>query len=45
MVKPLKTDAWIAKPHNNNEKQERTIEIEITLIDKKNSYITRGFDC
>jgi len=26
----------MAKPNNNNEKQERTIEIKITLIDKKN---------
>jgi len=35
----------MAKPHNNNEKNERTIEIEIVLIDKKNNYITRGFGC
>jgi len=35
----------MAKPHNNNEKQERTIEIEIALIDKKRSYITGGFGC
>ena len=33
----------MTKPHNNNEKQERTIEIEITLIDKKNDCIKRGF--
>jgi len=33
----------MVKPHNNNEKQKRTIEIEIALIDKKISYITRGF--
>jgi len=35
----------MTKPHNNNEKQKRTIEIEIALIDKKSSYITRGFGC
>jgi len=32
----------MTKPYNNNEKQEITIEIEITLINKKSSYITRG---
>ena len=32
----------MAKPHNNNEKQKRTIKIEIALIDKKSSYITRA---
>ena len=32
----------MTKPHNNNEKQKRTIEIEIALIDKKSSYITRA---
>jgi len=35
-----KNNAWIIKPHNNNEKAgKKTIEIEITLIDKNNSYI------
>ena len=33
----------MTKAHNNNKKHKRTIEIEITLIDKKNSYITRNF--
>jgi len=35
----------MTKPHNNNEKQKITIEIEIALIDKKASYITMGFGC
>jgi len=35
----------MVKPHNNNEKQKRIIEIEIALIDKKNNYITRCFGC
>ena len=34
----------MAKPHNHNEKQKRTIEIESALIDKKTSYLTRAFD-
>ena len=33
----------MTKPHNNNERQEITIEIEIELVDRKSSYITRGF--
>jgi len=32
----------MTKPHNNNEKQKRIIEIEIVLIDKKSSCITRA---
>ena len=35
----------MTKSHNNNEKQKKKIEIEITLIDKKSSFITRDFGC
>jgi len=34
----------MTKSHNNNEKYEKIIEIEIALIDKKSSFITRDFD-
>jgi len=34
LITPKNTYAWMTKLHNNNEKQKRTIEIEI--IDKKN---------
>jgi len=32
----------MVKPHNRDEEQKREIEIEIVLIDKKSSYITRA---
>jgi len=35
----------MAKPHNNNENKKRTTEIEIALIGKNSSYITRDFGC
>jgi len=32
----------MTKPHNRDEEQKRAIEIEIALINKKSSYITRA---